>query len=184
MNKSLFKFLTNFGPLAIFLYIYYNSGKDLIVAIPPFVIATLVSLIIVRFVEKKIAFLPLLGGFFISLFGGLTIYFDNPIFIYLRPTILNATIGLVLLFGKYFTKEPIIKLILGNSIPLNQKGWKLFNQRWIIFVFGLALLNEIVWRTQTEEFWVNLKVWGVPLISLFFAIFHIKFIKKYKIKKK
>jgi|TARA_Y100000294_G_C8490649_1_gene310666 intracellular septation protein len=181
--KNFLKFATNFGPLAIFLFVYYNSSKDLIIAIPPFIIATLVSLVVVWLIEKKLAIIPLLGGFFITLFGGLAIYFDNPIFIYLRPTILNTTIGLVLLFGKYFTKEPIIKIILGKAIPLSKKGWKIFNQRWVLFVFGLALLNEIVWRTQSEEFWVNLKVWGVPLISLCFAAFQIKLIKKYKIEK-
>jgi|TARA_Y100000294_G_scaffold119305_1_gene110789 intracellular septation protein len=183
MKKLFFKFATNFGPLVIFLYIYYNSGKDLIIAIPPLIIATLISLAAVGFFEKKIAIIPLFGGFFITLFGGLTIYFDNPIFIYLRPTILNISIGLVLLFGKYFTKESVIKKILGNTIPINQKGWKIFNQRWVLFAFGLALLNEIVWRTQSEEFWVNFKVWGITLISLFFAVFQIKLIKKYKIKK-
>jgi len=182
VKKIFFKFTTNFGPLAIFFYVYYNSGKDLIIAIPPLIIATLVSLAAVGFFKKKIAIVPLLGGFFITLFGGLTIYFDNPIFIYLKPTILNISIGLALLFGKYFTKEPVIKKILGDTIPINQEGWKIFNQRWVLFVFGLALLNEIVWRTQSEEFWVNLKVWGTPLISLFFTAFQMKLIKKYKIK--
>ena len=182
MKKIFFKFATNFGPLAIFFYVYYNSGKDLIIAIPPLIIATLVSLAAVGFFKKKIAIVPLLGGFFIILFGGLTIYFDNPIFIYLKPTILNISIGLALLFGKYFTNEPVIKKILGNAIPMNQEGWKILNQRWVLLVFGLALLNEIVWRTQSEEFWVNLKVWGTPLISLFFTAFQMKLIKKYKIK--
>ena len=90
---------------------------------------------------------------------------------------------MICLFGKYFTKEPVIKKILGDTIPINQEGWKIFNQRWVLFVFGLALLNEIVWRTQSEEFWVNLKVWGTPLISLFFSVFQIKLVKKYISKK-
>jgi len=183
MKKAFFKFATNFGPLAIFFFVYYNSGKNLIIAIPPLIIATLIALAVTWFFKKKIAIVPLLGGFFIILFGGLTIYFDNPIFIYLKPTILNTLIGLILLFGKYFTKEPIIKKILGDTLPINEEGWKIFNQRWVLLVFGLALLNEIVWRTQSEEFWVNLKVWGTPLISLFFSVFQIKLVKKYKIEK-
>ena len=101
MNKSFIKFLTDFGPLAIFLYIYYSSGKDIKVALIPFIKATIVALGIVWFFEKRVPIVPLLGGVFITFFGGLTIYFDNPIFIYVKPTIINILFGLVLLFGKH-----------------------------------------------------------------------------------
>ena len=53
MNKSLIKFITDFGPLLIFFIIYYNSGKNLKVAIPPLIIATIVAVAIVWFLEKK-----------------------------------------------------------------------------------------------------------------------------------
>ena len=112
MNKSLIKFLTDFGPLVIFFYFYYNSGKDLQVAIPPLIVATIISVLIVWFFEKKIPTVPLAGGILITLFGGLTIYFNNPIFIYMKPTIINILFGLSLFFGKYFTKEPLLKLSL------------------------------------------------------------------------
>ena len=104
MNKSFLKFLTDFVPLVIFFYYYYDSGKDLRVAIPPFIIATIIALAIVWFLEKKIPKVPLISGILISLFGGLTIYFNNPIFIYVKPTIINILFGLALLFGKHFTK--------------------------------------------------------------------------------
>ncbi len=107
MNKSFVKFVTDFGPLAIFLYIYYSSGKDLKAALVPFIIATLIALVIVWFFEKRIPMVPLFGGLLITFFGGLTIYFDNPIFIYVKPTIINILFGLALLFGKYFTTEPL-----------------------------------------------------------------------------
>ena len=77
----------------------------------------------------------------------------------------------------------MIKKILGSKVPMRKRGWEIFNTRWILLVFGLALLNEIVWRTQTEEFWVNLKVWGSPIISAIFSVFQIKLIKKYRTKK-
>ncbi len=180
MNKSLIKFFTDFGPLAIFLYIYYDSGKELKIAIPPFIVATLISLMIVWFFEKKIPAVPLLGGILITFFGGLTIYFNNPIFIYIKPTIINIMFGLGLLFGKYFTDEPILKKILGKSITLNDLGWEILNKRWMYFFFSLAILNEIVWRTQSEEFWVNFKVWGLLPITLIFTAFQISLINKYK----
>ena len=181
MNKSLLKFITDIGPLAIFFFIYYNNDKDLKIAIPPLIVATIISVIIVWILEKKIPMVPLLSGILITLFGGLTIYFDNPIFIYMKPTIINTLFGLALMFGKYFTQEPVLKKILGKSLPLSDEGWKILNNRWTYFFFGLAILNEFVWRTQTEEFWVNFKVWGMLPITLVFTAFQIPLINKYKI---
>ena len=109
VKRSIIKFLTDFGPLLIFFIIYYNSGKNLRVAIPPLIIATILAVIIVWFVEKKIPYVPLLGGILISFFGGLTIYFDNPIFIYMKPTIINILFGIALFFGKFFSNEPVLK---------------------------------------------------------------------------
>ena len=181
MNKSFVKFVTDFGPLLVFFFFYYNSDKNLKIAIPPFIIATLIALIVVWLLEKKIPMVPLIGGILISLFGGLTIYFDNPIFIYIKPTIVNILFGLALLFGKYFTEEPILKKMLGKSLILSNEGWSLLSKRWILFFFSLAILNELVWRTQSEEFWVNFKVWGMLPITFIFTAFQISLINKYKI---
>jgi intracellular septation protein len=181
VNKSFIKFVTDFGPLAIFFFYYYNNDKDLKIAIPPFIIATLVALAIIWFLEKKIPLVPLIGGILITFFGGLTIYFNNPVFLYIKPTIINILFGLALFFGKYFTKEPVLKKILGKSISLSNIGWDLLNKRWMYFFFGLAILNECVWRTQTEEFWVNFKVWGMLPITFIFTGFQISLINKHKI---
>ena len=181
MNKSLIKFVTDFGPLLIFFLFYYKSGKDLKVAIPPFIIATILSIIFIWLLEKKIPMVPLLGGIQITFFGGLTIYFDNPIFIYIKPTIINILFGLALLFGKYFTKESILKKMLGKSIKLTEEGWSILNKRWIFFFFSIAILNELVWRTQSEEFWVNFKVWGLLPITFIFTAFQVSLFTKYKI---
>ena len=142
MNKSFVKFVTDFGPLMVFFFFYYNSDKNLIIAIPPFIFATLIALIVVWLLEKKVPMVPLIGGILITLFGGLTIYFDNPIFIYIKPTIINILFGFALLFGKYFTNEPILKKILGNALNLSVDGCKILNNRWMYFFFSLALLNE------------------------------------------
>ena len=180
MNKSFIKFITDFGPLLIFFTFYYRSEKNLIIAIPPFIVATIIAIAVVRFLEKKIPMVPLLGGLFITLFGGLTIYFDNPIFIYIKPTIINILFGFGLLVGKFFTDEPLLKKMLGNSLSLTEEGWKVLNSRWVYFFFGLALLNEIIWRTQSEEFWVNFKVWGILPITIIFTAFQISVINKFK----
>ena len=181
MNKPLLKFITDFGPLLVFFFFYYNNDKSLIIAIPPFIVATLISLALVWILEKKIPMVPLISGILITFFGGLTIYFDNPVFIYIKPTIINILFGLALLFGKYFTNEPILKKILGKSISLADEGWHILTKRWTIFFFSLDLLNEIVWRTQSEEFWVNFKVWGLLPITFVFTAFQVSLITKYKL---
>ena len=135
MNKSVIKFVTDIGPLAVFFYFYYISDKNLKVAIPPLIIATIISVLFVWILDRKIPYIPLLSGILISLFGGLTIYFDNPKFIYMKPTIINILFALALFFGKYFTNEPVLKKILGKSLPLNDEGWKIFNNRWMFFFF-------------------------------------------------
>ena len=181
MNKPFLKFLTDFGPLIIFFYYYYDSGKNLKIAIPPFIIATIIALAIMWFLEKKLPKVPLFSGILITLFGGLTIYFDNPVFIYMKPTIINILFGLALMFGKYFTNEPVLKKLLGKSMPLSDEGWEILNKRWTYFFFGLAILNEIIWRTQSEEFWVNFKVWGILPLTIIFTGFQISIINKYKL---
>tara|TARA_B100001027_G_scaffold59668_1_gene40313 strand:+ start:558 stop:1112 length:555 start_codon:yes stop_codon:yes gene_type:complete len=181
VNKSLIKFVTDFGPLLVFFSFYYNSDKDLKVAIPPFIIATIISIIIVWFIEKKIPMIPLLGGILITFFGALTIYFDNPVFIYIKPTVVNILFALVLIFGKFFSQEPLLKKFLGRSLLLKDEGWKILTNRWILFFIFLALLNEIVWRTQSEEFWVNFKVWGLLPITFVFTAFQITLLNRFKV---
>ena len=181
MNKSLLKFFTDFGPLLIFFVVYSKSGKNLSTAIPPLIIATVVAVLISYVIEKKIPYIPLIGGIIISVFGGLTLYFNNPVFLYIKPTIINVFFGLALAFEKFFTKDHILKKILGKSISLSDEGWKVITIRWVFFFFSLALLNEYVWRTQTEEFWVNFKVWGILPITFIFTAFQMFTINKYKI---
>ena len=180
MNKSILKFVTDIGPLVIFFFFYYNNDKNLKIAIPPLIVATIIAVLVVWILEKKIPMVPLLSGILITLFGGLTIYFDNPIFIYIKPTIINILFGMALIFGKYFTNEPVLKKLMGKSVALTNEGWEILNKRWIYFFFSLAILNELVWRTQSEEFWVNFKVWGLLPITFIFTGFQIGLINKYK----
>ena len=182
MNRSVIKLLTDFGPLLIFFVIYFNYDQNLMLAIPPFIIATLIALAVVYFLEKKIPMMPLMSGIIITLFGGLTLYFDNKIFFYMKPTIINLLFAGVLFFGRYFTRKPLLKMVFQNALNLESEGWKKLNYRWIYFFIFVAILNEIVWRTQSEVFWVHFKVWGLIPISFLFVASQIPLIKKYKIK--
>ena len=105
---------------------------------------------------------------------------DDSVGYYIKPTIINILFGLALIFGRFFTHEPVLKKLMGRSISLTNEGWEVLNKRWIYFFFGLAILNELVWRTQSEEFWVNFKVWGLLPITFIFTAFQIGLINKYK----
>ena len=181
MNKSFLKFLTDFGPLLIFFTIYYKSGNNLSAAIPPLIIATLIAVAIMYFVEKKIPYVPLIGAIVISLFGGLTLYFDNPIFIYMKPTIVNIIFAVILVVSNIYFNKNFLKLFLQTAFQLNDEGWKKLNLRWAYFFIFLAILNEIVWRTQPEATWVNFKVWGMLPITIIFTAMQMPLINKYKL---
>ena len=181
MNKSFLKFITDFGPLLIFFTIYYKNGNNLAVAIPPLIIATIIAVIIMYFVEKKIPYVPLIGGIVISLFGGLTLYFDNPIFLYMKPTIVNIIFAAILITSKIFFDKNFLKFFLQTAFQLSEVGWNKLNFRWAYFFIFLAILNEIVWRTQPETTWVNFKVWGMLPITFIFTALQLPLINKHKI---
>jgi intracellular septation protein len=181
MGRPVIKFLTDFGPLLIFFIIYFKNGQNLKLAIPPFVIATLLSLAIIYALDKKIPMMPLTSGIIITLFGGLTLYFDNKIFFYMKPTVVNLIFAGVLFFGKFFTRRPLLKIFFQNSIKLKDEGWQILSYRWIYFFIFIAILNELVWRTQTEAVWVNFKVWGLLPISFLFVASQIPLMNKYRI---
>ena len=181
MNKSFLKFITDFGPLLIFFTIYYKSGNSLEAAIPPLIISTLIAVAIMYFVEKKVPFVPLIGAVVISLFGGLTLYFNNPIFIYMKPTIVNIIFAAILIISKTYFNKNFLKPFLQTAFQLNEEGWNKLNFRWAYFFVFLAILNEIVWRTQPETTWVNFKVWGMLPITIIFTAMQLPLINKYKV---
>ena len=181
MNKSFIKLLTDFGPLLIFFIVYYKGGKNLQIAIPPLIVATIIAVIVIYYLEKKIPYVPLIGAILISIFGGLTIFFKNPIFIYLKPTIINSLFAIALLIGKLSFKKNLLQLFLSGSIQLQDIGWDKLMYRWVSFFIFLAILNEIVWRTQSEEFWINFKVWGILPITFIFTAFQVPLIKRYRL---
>ena len=181
VNKSFLKFLTDFGPLLIFFTVYYKSGNNLSLAIPPLIISTIIAVAIVYFIERKIPYVPLMGGVIISLFGGLTLYFNNPMVLYVKPTVINILFAVILLLAKIFFKRNLLKTLFNNSFQLDDLGWDKLNLRWAYFFIFLAILNEIVWRTQSEVFWVNFKVWGLLPLSFIFTALQLPLINKHKI---
>jgi len=176
--KSFYKILIDIGPLAIFFIFYTRS--DLQTAILPFMIATIIAVLFSYIIEKKIPIMPTVGAVIILFFGGLTIYFDNEVFFKMKPTIINFLFAAILQGGIILNK-PLLRYLLGAALKLEDEGWSVLTKRWIGFFIALGILNEIVWRTQSTDIWVNFKVFGILPITFIFTLAQFSTIKKYQI---
>jgi intracellular septation protein len=143
-------------------------------------VATVIAVLFSYILEKKIPIMPTVGAGIVLLFGGLTIYFDNDVFFKMKPTIINVLFA-VILYGGILINKPLLKYLLGAALKLEEAGWKILTQRWIGFFIALAVLNEIVWRTQSTDIWVNFKVFGILPITFIFTMTQFPLIKKYQI---
>ena len=176
--KSFYKILIDIGPLAVFFIFYTRSGLQ--ASILPFMVATVIAVLFSYILEKKIPIMPTVGAGIVLLFGGLTIYFDNDVFFKMKPTIINILFAIIL-YGGILINKPLLKYLLGAALKLEEVGWKILTQRWIAFFIALAVLNEIVWRTQSTDVWVNFKVFGILPITFIFTMTQFPLIKKYQI---
>ena len=176
--KSIAQLLIDIGPLAVFFIFYTRSSLQ--EAILPLMIATVIAVLVSYVLEKKIPIMPTLGAGIVLIFGGLTIYFNDETFIKMKPTIINAVFAIIL-YGGIIFKKPLLKYLLGAALKLEEEGWKILTQRWIAFFIALAVLNEVVWRTQTTDLWVNFKVFGILPITFIFTMSQFPLIKKYQI---
>ena len=176
--KPIYKILIDIGPLAVFFIFYTRSGLQ--ASILPLMIATVIAVLFSYILEKKIPIMPTVGAGIVLIFGGLTIYFDNEVFIKMKPTIINLVFA-VILYGGMIIKKPLLKILLGAALKLEEEGWRILTYRWIGFFIALAILNEIVWRTQSTDVWVNFKVFGILPITFLFTIIQFPLIKKFQV---
>ena len=176
--KSVYKLLIDIGPLGVFFYFYSKNGLQ--ASILPLMIATVIAVLFSYILEKKIPIMPTVGAAIVLIFGGLTIYFDNDIFFKMKPTIINLLFAGIL-YGGIIFKKSLLKYLLGAALQLEEKGWKILTQRWVGFFIALAILNEIIWRTQSTDIWVNFKVFGILPITFIFTMIQFPLIKKYQI---
>ena len=176
--KPVYKILIDIGPLAVFFIFYTRSGLQ--ASILPLMIATVIAVLFSYILEKKIPIMPTVGAGIVLIFGGLTIYFDNEVFIKMKPTIINLVFA-VILYGGMLIKKPLLKILLGAALKLEEEGWRILTYRWIGFFIALAILNEIVWRTQSTDIWVNFKVFAILPITFIFTMTQFPLIKKYQI---
>ena len=186
------KLILEMGPLIIFFVCYYNAPipenlkNDLdeanlfkiIFATKIFVPAILVALFIGWFQTKKIAKMPLITAILVVVFGGLTIWLNNPIFIKMKPTLIYLIFSAILGYG-LLKKKSYLKILMGSAIPMNEEGWLILSKRFIGFFVLLAFTNEIIWRFFSQDFWVNFKTFGLPILLIFFMALQFNLFNKY-----
>lgn len=165
------------GPLIVFFIV--NQKSDLFSATAIFMVAVLISLGLSRHFMKHWPVMPLVSAVVVLIFGGLTLWLHDETFIKVKPTIVNVLFGATLLIGLAFGKS-LLAFALDMVIELTDLGWKKLTFRWGVFFFFLAALNEIIWRTQTTEFWVSFKVFGTMPITILFAVAQTPLILKHE----
>lgn len=170
------KLALELGPLVVFFLgnsfaerFGVPADRKIIVATGVFVVATLLSLAIHFILVRRLPIMPLVSGVVVVIFGGLTIALNDAIFIKLKPTIVNTLFGLVLLGGAYWNK-PVLATVLDSMFNLTEEGWRKLTIRWGLFFFVLAILNEAVWRTQTDDVWIQFKTFGIMPLTVVFAL--------------
>lgn len=182
----LLKLALELGPLVLFFFgnayaerFGIAQDKRIFAATALFIAATLVALAIHYALVRKLPIMPLVSGIVVVVFGGLTLVLQDELFIKLKPTIVNSLFGLALLGGLYLRK-PLLAVVLNSVFDLTEEGWRKLTLRWAIFFFVLAALNEIVWRTQSTDFWVSFKVFGIMPLTIAFALAQTPLIMRYE----
>jgi intracellular septation protein len=185
----LLKLALELGPLALFFIgnaygdrFGVPEGQRIFAATGVFVVATVIALAISYLLVRKLPIMPVVSAIVVVVFGGLTLFLQDETFIKLKPTIVNTMFGLVLLGGLYFRK-PLLQIVLDSVFELTEEGWRKLTFRWALFFFALAALNEIVWRTQTTDFWVSFKVFGIMPLTIAFALAQTPLLLRHEVKK-
>lgn len=177
--NPLLKLALDLGPLAVFFA--GNAYFGIMPATGMFMVATILSLGVSYSIEKKLSPMPIVTGVVVMVFGGLTLWLNNDLFIKLKPTIVNSIFA-SLLIGGLLSGRLFLKFLLDSAFQMSDDAWRKFTYRWIGFFIFLALLNEFIWRNYSTDFWVGFKLWGVFPISLLFALAQTPFLMKHQIK--
>lgn len=172
------KLLVEIGPLVVFFVA--NTQYDIFTATGAFMAATALSLLASRLIFKRVPAMPLVTGIFVFLMGGLTLYLHDELFIKLKPTIVNVLFASILLGGLAYGHS-LLKYLFSDVFQLQDEGWRKLTLRWALFFLFLAVLNEIVWRMFSTDFWVAFKVFGIMPLTLIFSIFQLGLMQRYQI---
>lgn len=191
--NPLLKLAIEMGPLMVFFFanargqwlierfpVLANIGGPIFIATALFMAATVLALLVSWILIRSLPIMPLISGIVVLVFGSLTLWLHDENFIKMKPTIINALFGVILLGGLYFGKS-LLGYVFDSAFKLNAEGWRKLTMRWGIFFLFLAVLNEAVWRSFSTDFWVAFKVWGTMPITLLFTFAQMPLVMKYSI---
>ncbi len=175
------KLVLEMGPLVLFFVTNWKFG--IFPATGVLMACVVLALAVSWVMTKHLPIMPVVTCVAVVFFGALTFLFQDELFIKLKPTIVNSMFGVILLGALAFGK-PLLPIVLDSVMQLTDEGWRKLTLRWGIFFFVLAALNEIVWRTQTTDFWVSFKAFGIMPITIAFALAQLPLIMKHELKDK
>lgn len=190
-TSPLLKMVLELGPLMVFFFansrgdwlaekfpVLTEFGGPIFIATGLFMIATATSLIVSWIMTRKLPMMPLISGIVVFVFGALTLWLQNDTFIKMKPTIVNTLFGVILLGGLLFGQS-LLGYVFNSAFKLTDEGWRKLTLRWGIFFLFLAVLNEVVWRNFTTDFWVAFKVWGTMPITVLFTMAQMPLIMRH-----
>ncbi len=170
------KLLLEIGPLLIFFGVYSYAGIYMATAV--FIPVTIATLVASRYIFGKVGILPLVTGIFVIVFGGLTLYLADDTFIKMKPTLVYLLFSAAALVGLAFNWT-VWKQLFGEVFQLTDEGWRKMQFRWGCFFLAMAILNEIIWRSLSTDFWVAFKVFGVLPLTFIFAMAQMPLVKRH-----
>jgi intracellular septation protein len=185
-TQSSAKLLIDFGPLVAFFVTYYVAERyqpelGIYWATGVLMAATVAALAASRLLLGRFSLPPLVTAALVVVFGGLTIWLQDPRFVMMKPTIINLLFAGILAFG-LVTGRPLLKLVMGEALKLTDEGWHRLSGRWLGFFVSMAVLNEVVWRNFSQPTWVNFKAWGILPLTFLFAVAQLGLIKRHEAK--
>ena len=173
------KLLLDLGPLVVFFAANYMTG-DFMMAVQLLVGATVIALAAGWVLERRVSMMALVGCVAVAFFGGLSVYFDNELFIKIKPTVLTCLLAAVIAGGRLMGMNPI-GAIMGSQIRMTDEGWRALSWIWVAMFLTTALANEIAWRSLSTDDWVTFKVFGITTISLVFGAVSVPIMTKHQI---
>ena len=164
------------GPLVVFFVANQTSG--IMVATALFMAAAVIAVGLSWRMERRVPLMPLISAAFVVLFGGLTLALDDDLFIKIKPTVVNLLFAGAILVGLAL-RQDILKIVIGGVMHLTDRGWRILSIRWAVFFVFLAIVNEVVWRNFSTEFWAGFKLFGIFPMTLAFGLAQIPLALRY-----
>jgi intracellular septation protein len=194
--NPLLKLALELGPLLVFFFANARGewlverfpalaafGGPIFIATALFMIATAIALAVSWSLTRTLPMMPLVSGVVVFVFGGLTLWLQDDVFIKMKPTIINTLFGAVLLGGLWFGKS-LLGYVFDSAFSLDAEGWRKLTLRWGLFFLFLAIVNEIVWRSFSTDTWVAFKVWGIMPITILFTFSQMPLIMRHSLDEK